>query len=397
VVTVLESKTMSIKGLRIARVSTVPFFVVTQLSAQLRALNESGAEVHVIASDDDLRDALHAMQGVEFMPINIAREISPLSDLVSLVRLIVLFRKKRYDIVHSTTPKAGLLTAIAARVAGVKVRLHTFTGQPWVTMSGLKKQILIFCDKIIANLNTHNFTDSESQRAFLVREGLVSAKKISVIGAGSLAGVDLRRFDSARFSNTQNVELRQALEIPEDAKILLFVGRVTPDKGIRELMLAFSKLCTDQHNVFMVMVGPYEADGREIVESHLAAGHNDRIKIVGMQVEPEKYMAIADILCLPSYREGFGTVVIEAAAMGLPTVGTEIYGLTDAVVQGETGLLVPVGDAGALGEAIGLLLSNPERLAVMSSDARSRARREFDSARCSALLIEKYEGFHYGQ
>jgi glycosyltransferase involved in cell wall biosynthesis len=384
---------MSIKGLRVARISTVPFFVVTQLSAQLQALGEAGAQVHVIASNDELVGALQAREDIRFIPVEIAREISPFKDLVSLIRLVVLFRKQRYDIVHSTTPKAGLLTAIAAKIAGVKVRLHTFTGQPWVTMSGAKKKLLKLCDMLIARLNSHTFTDSVSQRDFLVREGVVAASRISVIGSGSLAGVDIRRFDAARFSPSANDAMRQQLGIPADAKVLLFVGRVTPEKGVGELMQAFLKLQAHYPELYLVLVGPYEADGRAVVESHLTPACVERVKVLGLQAAPEQYMAIADLLCLPSYREGFGTVVIEAAAMGVPTVGTAIYGLTDAIVDGETGLLVPVQNADALAEAIRSLLAEPERLKEMAMHARERAIRDFDSARCSALLIEKYEGF----
>ncbi|AVD94327.1 glycosyltransferase family 1 protein [Pseudomonas sp. SWI36] len=384
---------MSIKGLRVARISTVPFFVVTQLSAQLRALNEAGAEVDVIASNDDMSGVLQSRKDLNFIPVEIAREISPLKDLRSLIKLIILFRKQGYDIVHSTTPKAGLLAAIAGRIAGVKIRLHTFTGQPWVTMNGFKKHLLKFCDALIARLNTHNFADSVSQREFLVQEGVIPQEKVSVIGFGSLAGVDMERFDCQRFAPEVIAQTRNELEIPQDAKVLLFVGRVTPEKGIGELMEAFTTLRALHADLFLVLVGPYEAEGREVVESHFAAG-TAYVKVLGLQEAPEKFMAAADLLCLPSYREGFGTVVIEAAAMGLPTVGTDIYGLNDAVVNGETGLLVPVRNPGALSDAIDALLSHPQRLISMSTKARERARRDFDSRHCSALLIQQYEGFY---
>ncbi|HDS0916916.1 TPA: glycosyltransferase family 4 protein [Pseudomonas putida] len=385
---------MSIKGLRVARISTVPFFVVTQLSAQLRALNDAGADVDVIASNDDMSEVLQSRKDLTFIPVEIAREISPLKDLRSLIQLVILFRKRGYDIVHSTTPKAGLLAAIAGRIAGTQIRLHTFTGQPWVTMSGFKKHLLKFCDWLIARLNTHNFTDSVSQREFLVQEGVISSNKVSVIGVGSLAGVDMDRFDAQRFSPEFIAQTRNELEIPQDAKVLLFVGRVTPEKGIGELMEAFITLRAVHADLFLVLVGPYEAEGREVVESHLAGDCAGYVKVLGLQEVPEKFMAASDLLCLPSYREGFGTVVIEAAAMGLPTVGTDIYGLNDAVVNGETGLLVPVRNPGALSDAIDALLSQPQRLISMSTKARERARRDFDSKYCSALLIQQYEGFY---
>jgi len=388
---------VTIQGVPIARVSTVPFFVVTQLSAQLQALHQAGADVHVIASDDGMGDALHGMDYVRFVPVSIPREISPFRDLLSLIHLTLVFRRGRYKIVHSTTPKAGLLTALAGLLAGVPVRLHTYTGQPWVTMKGLKKAILIGCDRLIGKLNTHAYTDSHSQRDFLINAGVVAPSKLSVIGSGSLAGVDVERFDVQRFNSCDKQALRAALGIPDTSKVVLFVGRVTRDKGIVELLKAHLQLLEAGEEVYLLMVGPDEADGLDIVRVLGGGGHSDHIKLVGFSAEPEKYMAISDLLCLPSYREGFGTVVIEAAAMGLPTVGTAIYGLTDAVVEGKTGLLVPVGDDRALAHALSSLLQDPDKLRAMSANARERARNEFDSKRLSALLIEQYEGFLNGR
>lgn len=375
----------------------MPFFVVTQLSAQLQALHHAGADVHVIASDDDMGNTLHGMDYVRFVPVSIPREISPLRDLLSLIHLTMVFRRGRYKIVHSTTPKAGLLTALAGLLAGVPVRIHSYTGQPWVTMKGLKKAILIGCDRLIGKLNTHCYTDSRSQRDFLVSAGVVTPSKLSVIGSGSLAGVDVERFDAQRFNSCEKQALRAALGIPDISKVVLFVGRVTRDKGIAELLKAHMQLLEAGEDVYLLMVGPDEADGLDIVRVLGGQGHSDSIKLLGFSAEPEKYMAISDLLCLPSYREGFGTVVIEAAAMGLPTVGTAIYGLTDAVVEGETGLLVPVGDDRALAQALSSLLQDPHKLRAMSANARQRARNEFDSKRLSALLIEQYEGFLNGR
>ncbi|MCY1409772.1 D-inositol 3-phosphate glycosyltransferase [compost metagenome] len=387
------SEELSIKNLRIARVSTVPLFVITQLNAQLSALKEAGAAVYVVASDDELGDRLRAVDGLKFLPVNIARDINLLQDLSSLVQLIRLFRKERFDVVHSTTPKAGLLCALAGWIARIDVRLHTFTGQPWVTMTGHKKKILQFCDRIIGWLNTHNYTDSLSQREFLIASGIVSSKKLSVIGSGSLAGVDTQRFNSDRYCAQSREALRRSLDIPLDAKVLLFVGRITPDKGISELVKAFERVAGEMEDVYLVVVGPFEANGKAVFDAVSDDRITSRFRFVGFTGEPEQYMSISDILCLPSYREGFGTVVIEAAAMGLPTVGTSIYGLTDAIVDGETGVLVPVRDAEKLADALCKLLADPELRQRMSVRGKARAISEFDSKHCSALLVKEYEAF----
>jgi glycosyltransferase involved in cell wall biosynthesis len=354
-------------------------------------LAASGAAVTVIASHDELSSQL--AESTNYIPVNIERKIDPIKDLLSLMSLIKVFRNKKFNVVHSTTPKAGLLCAIAGFLSGTEVRLHTFTGQPWVTMGGAKKLILKFCDKIIGVLNTHCYADSISQKNFLVSSGVIKAEKISVLGSGSLAGINLERFDSSRYGVEELADLRSGLGIPEGGKILLFVGRVTPDKGIRELLSAFGEIVRADKSVFLILVGPFEADAEEIVASASTDHLSRNLKIVGYSNEPEKYMALADLLCLPSYREGFGTVVIEAAAMGTPTVGTDIYGLSDAIVNGETGILVPVRDPVSLEQAIVSILSDARLLEVMGEAARVRAITEFSASTCSELLINEYKRF----
>jgi glycosyltransferase involved in cell wall biosynthesis len=367
--------------------------VVTQLRAQIEALSASGMAVTVIASRDEMSDELTVNKSFTYVPVNIEREIHPVKDFLSLVTLASTFKKNKFDIIHSTTPKAGLLCAIAGFFSGTKVRLHTFTGQPWTTMSGVKRSILKSCDKVIGLLNTHCYADSDSQKNFLVSSGIIKAEKISVIGAGSLAGIDLDRFDPSRYSSEKLSALRADLDIPESGKVLLFVGRITPDKGIKELVSALSGIVNKDSNIFLVLVGPFESVGEAVVGQVRDDKVRNNIKIVGYSDEPEKYMALADLLCLPSYREGFGTVVIEAAAMGTPTIGTDIYGLSDAIVDGETGVLVPVKDAAALEKAILSTLNNAPLMAAMGAAARNRALNDFGVNNCSDLLINEYKGF----
>lgn len=384
----------TVSDLHIARVSTVPFFVITQLSYQLSALVKAGAKVSVVASNDEHSGSLNKLDGVVFYPVNICRDINLIQDLKSLFYLIKLFRQQRFDIVHSTTPKAGLLCAIAGQIARVSVRLHTFTGQPWVTMSGIKRSILKLCDRIIGMLNTHCYTDSASQKEFLVSSGIISPSKISVIGAGSLAGVDTKRFLRDRFSEKDRLALRESLSIPQQAKVVLFVGRVTGDKGIQELLDAFSRVLSSLNDdVILLIIGPFETDGKLLFDNIGDDIVRSNIRIIGFSDTPESYMAIADVLCLPSYREGFGTVVIEAAAMGVPAIGTNIYGLSDAIVDGQSGILVPVKDSQALASALYKILENDVLRRNMSAHAYSRAVESFDSEHCSNLLIQEYEGF----
>jgi len=380
-----------LEGVRIARISTVPFFVATQLKTQIEALDKLGADITVACSGGPEFSQLKELKHVTCVEIDIRRSISPWRDLVALFHLYILLKKDRVVIAHSTTPKAGLLTAIAAFFAGVPVRLHTFTGQPWVDMTGLKRQLARFSDRVIGKLNTRCYADSLSQREFLISQRIVDAADIRVIGAGSLAGVDSRRFAASRVSSVHCASIKAQYDIPVDVPIILFLGRITADKGVRELLSAFELLKLSNSKAHLLFVGQFDADSG-------AAGviHRNEIErlpdthIVGYSDCPETFLAIADFLCLPSYREGFGTVVIEAAAMGVPTVGTNIYGLSDAVVHGETGLLVAPRNVEELSQAMRRMLESMALRKLMGDAARRRAHTLFDAEKVNRMVAEEY-------
>jgi len=378
-------------GTRIARVSSVPFFVVTQLKNQIKTLGKFGAKVTVVCSDGPDVAHLNELAGVSCVTIDIPRSISPLRDILALIRLFIFFKREQIIIAHSTTPKAGLLTAIAAGLAGVPIRLHTFTGPRWVNMVGLKRWIVRASDKLVVMLNTRCYTDSLSQWQFLIDERVVAGNRLGAMAACSIAGVDITRFSSGHFSRNDNEIMRQKLQIPVKSQVLLFLGRITVDKGVRELLSAFASIKHQDNVPHLILVGPFEKNSGavdNICESEIFKFPN--VHAVGYSSYPESYLAIADILCLPSYREGFGTVVIEAAAMSVPTIGTDIDGLSDAVVDGKTGLLVPVRDIEALRRAIEKLLKNKQLRVQMGKAAKLRAQEEFDSEVINKLVVEEY-------
>jgi glycosyltransferase involved in cell wall biosynthesis len=220
---------------------------------------------------------------------------------------------------------------------------------------------------------------------------LLQPGKISVLGDGSLAGVDILRFDRGRFDQITRFHLREKLGISPHTAILIFIGRITRDKGIRELLSAARKLHSQSVNFKLLLLGPMddEAGGMGSI-SRSEFEKLSFVRYLGYSTVPEEYMAIADVLCLPSYREGFGTVVIEAAAMGIPTVGTRITGLVDAVEDGVTGVLVPVRDAGALADALQRLIADPGFRMQLGNQARLRARSYFSSERVNASLLSEY-------
>lgn len=387
----LVSTKTKLSGIRIARIATVPVAFDTHLKHQIAMLVKLGASLTLVCRDGAGVKLLRGMSGVNCEVVDIRREISPYRDAVALIKLFFFFRWNSIQIVHSTTPKAGLLTAIAAFLAGVPIRLHTFTGQPWVTMKGLKSWLARFSDVLVGKLNTHCYADSESQRQFLIDHQIMSNECLSVIGSGSLAGVDIRRFDSKRFSLEDCMSMRRSLEIPEDAPILLFVGRITEDKGVKELLGAFAELKAKSSKAHLIFVGPLDAEsgvGGAISQHNFEQACD--VHMVGHSECPEAYMAIADVLCLPSYREGFGTVVIEAAAMGVPTIGTDIYGLVDSIMHEETGLLVPPKNTDALVSAITLLLNDSTLRIRMSEAAKRRAYVLYDEEKVNQQVANKY-------
>jgi glycosyltransferase involved in cell wall biosynthesis len=380
----------NLRGARIARVSTVPYFVVSQLGGQIEYLSKTGALVVVVTSAGPELQRLSS-EDISVENIEIPRSISPLKDAIALFQLFLCFRRNHFDIVHSTTPKAGLLCAVAGVLARVPVRLHTFTGQPWVSLTGPHRLLARWADWVIGRLATNCYTDSESQREFLIAEGVVPAAKIGVLGRGSLAGVNLQRFNSARWAESEKMALRRELGLSESGYVILFVGRVTRDKGVGELISAFDAVIQKGFDADLLLVGPLDSERGGMVElTDAVMGGLQRVHRVGYSDCPERYMAIADFLCLPSYREGFGTVVIEAAAMGLPTLGTRIYGLSDAVEDGVTGMLVPPRDSEALANAMLALLEEPDHLASMGQVARARCIEHFDADKVNALVAEEY-------
>jgi glycosyltransferase involved in cell wall biosynthesis len=380
-----------LQNILVARVSTVHFYVLTQLAEQIQAIKNAGASISVVASGEEMNLRLDLPEDYEFISIYIPREISLFKDTIALYKLWQLFRTHHFDIVHSTTPKAGLLCAIAARLAFIPIRLHTFTGQTWATLGGMKRKIVKFCDKIIGIFNTRCYADSPSQKDYLIKENVIKKEKLLVLGNGSLAGVNLQRFSSARFSKQEKANIKLSLGIEKDPLILLFVGRINKDKGVFELIEAFEQLIKLNFNLILLVVGPFEQNMEPKFQEIVKSKCLNKVIFTGFSAEPERYMAIADILCIPSYREGFGTVVIEAAAMGLPAVGTKIYGLTDAIVDGETGILVEPRSSLELAKALEKLVINEDIRIQMGKNALNRVIRDFDSINCNELLIQEYK------
>jgi glycosyltransferase involved in cell wall biosynthesis len=379
--------------MNICRVSTVPFIFIHHINSQIKATRDAGNTISLVSSStsgfDDGGVKLLEELADSFHPIEIHRRISPMADIRAIYQLYRYFKLMKFDIVHSITSKAGLLSAIAAKAAGIPVRMHTFVGQPWTELSGPIRWISIFCDWLIARLNTQCYADSLSQAELLVQHHVVRSGQLKVLGSGSVAGVNLKKFDAEAFDKN---DVRKSLNIKESTVVLIYVGRVTKDKGIDELVSAFSNLKKQGYSdLLLLLVGPLELNANGLDENTLEnIKSNIDIKSVGYVDNPEKYLVASDLFCIPSYREGFGTVVIEAAAMGIPSVATRVVGLVDAVIDGETGILVPSKDVDALVTGIKQFLDNPELMKAMGYTARTRAKRQYSSEYVNQLMVDEY-------
>jgi glycosyltransferase involved in cell wall biosynthesis len=349
-----------------------------------------GYNISAVASKEGHWQRLNDLDSLRCIRIDIARAPSPFKDLVSVYKLFKLFLGNNFDVVHSTTPKAGLVCALASILARTPVRMHTFTGQTWATKVGLSRYFLSLIDRLIVRLNTQCYADSESQRDFLVEHGVGSKASIKVLGSGSLAGVDLARFDQSLWDDEQR-SILQELGFTKDDWVITFIGRVSGDKGIYELIEAFLELKKEQKfsHVKLVVIGPCEES--EVSNKLLEWQKIKGFKYIGETYYPEKYLSVSKLLCLPSYREGFGTVVIEAAAIKVPTLGTKIIGLKDAIVDGVTGLIVEPKDSVALKEAMSRLVLDDLLVQQMSEAAYLRCRNSFDSSVMSQLVAHEYE------
>lgn len=369
---------------RICFVVSSPLTARAFLSGHFAALSRHYAID--LVTDADGQDGLDRIAPhARVVPVHILRRITPMADLAAMCRLYCLFRLERYAAVSSITPKAGLLALLAAAASRIPLRIHIFTGQVWVTRTGWKRCLLKAVDKLMARLATHVLADSPSQRDFLITEGVAPAGKVRVLGEGSICGVDGVRF---RPDAGRRAAIRLAHGIPDEAVVFLFLGRLNRDKGVMDLAEAFARL--DHPAAYLLIVGPDEEGMHAAMLAGLGAAH-DRCRFVGLTDRPEDYMAAGDVFCLPSYREGFGMVIIEAAAAGMPAISSRIYGVTDAVEDGVTGLLHVPGDVQGITQHMALMVGDAARRTAMGQAARERALQLFSSAAVTTAWMNFYD------
>ena len=376
---------------RVVHVLTVPESLVF-LRGQVAFMRERGWDMTVVTSPGAALDAFGARHGVPVHGIEMPRRMSPVEDARSLARLTALLRRLRPDLVHSHTPKGGLLGTIAATMAGVRARIYHMRGLPLMTAAGAQRKILTATERTSCTLATRVLAVSHSLRDYAVEAKLCPASKIQVLGSGSGNGVDCEgRFAPERVPADAGARFREGLGIASAAPVIGFLGRLVRDKGILELAEAWERIRTDLRDAHLVLGGVFEERDAIPRETRERLERDPRVHVMGFVDDTPKFYAGIDVLALPTYREGFPNVPLEAASMRVPVVATRVTGCVDAVVDGTTGTLVPARDGGSLAEALATYLREPQLRQQHGLAARERVLREFRSERLWAALAEVYE------
>ena len=340
-------------------------------------------EIYMMANDDpDFEKSLP--ENIHFIPISMERGIS-MGGIKAMLKMKKIFKREKFDLVQYSTPNAALYASMAAKAAKIPVRLYCQWGMAYVGMHGLKRKIFKFVEKQVCKMSTWIEPDSNSNLSFAVKESLYKADKACVIGNGSACGVNLEKFDISKKEGYRQ-KIREQHNLPQDAFVYGFVGRVTRDKGINELFTAFKRIYEENKNAYLLMVGRIENEGLLNPELFSWSKECENVVYVGGSNIVEQYLSAMDCFVLPSYREGFGMGTIEAEAMGVPVIVTEIPGPIDAMLPNVTGKMVPMADAGALYSAMKEIMI--EDLISFGEKGYSFAVENFEQKKLCQLIFE---------
>lgn len=377
-----------LQRIKIIRTSTIALSLDYLLKGQLEFLNKAYEIVAVSGQDQHLENVAQR-EGVRTVNLPMQRAISPVKDLVSLWKLYWLFKREKPGVVHSITPKAGLLSMLAAKMAGVPVRMHTFTGLIFPSKTGLVQTVLIGMDRLLCWAATTIIPEGQGVKNDLVSYQ-ITTKPLRVLANGNVNGIDTSYFDQTLFSDSANQTLHEQLNISPDDFVFIFVGRLVSDKGLNELIAAFKALTLPQ--VKLLLVGPYEPELDPLqAETLHEIDHNANIITVGFQPDVRPYFAIGDALVLPSYREGFPNVVLQAGAMGLPSIVTNINGCNEIIKNHQNGLVIPVKDPSALEKAMRQVVEDEVLYQSLRQEARRKIVNNYEQQVVWQAILAEYK------
>lgn len=363
---------------KLIRITTIPESLRGLLKGQLRFMSDHYSVIGVTSPSAAAQEVI-ANEGIPMGFVPMTRTISPVADLKSLWLMYKLFKKEKPYIVHSHTPKAGTVGMIAAKLAGVPVRLHTVAGLPLLEVSGFKRKILDVVEKITYSCATKVYPNSFGLMDIILKNNYTNPNKLKVIGNGSSNGINLDFFNPQMYDSNFKSEFLKSIRVQNEDFVFIFVGRIVKDKGINELVVAFKNVNLKYKNTKLVLVGRYENELNPIAnETALEIKNNLAIIELGFQSEVRPYFFCADALVFPSYREGFPNVVLQAGAMGLPSIVTNINGCNEIIEDQINGLIIPVKDTVALETAMKRLMEDTSGYRKMQEQARP-------------LIVSRYE------
>lgn len=376
---------------KLIRITTVPASLEKLLENQLRFMKQY-FDVIGISSDKPQLERVGKLQEVSVYHVEMTRQITPWQDLKSIWQLYKYFKKEKPLIVHAHTPKAGTVGMLAAQLAGVPHRLHTIAGLPLLETKGFKRLVLNFVEKLTYSCATHIYPNSLGLEEIIIHEKFCKKDKLKVIGNGSSNGIDTAYFNPDLFSAENNLKLRITLDIAPDDFVFLFVGRLVGDKGINELIVAFQKISAENAQVKLVLVGAFESDLDPLNLTTLKEIEtNNNISFVGLQKDVRPYFSISDCLVFPSYREGFPNVVMQAGAMGLPSIVSDINGCNEIIIEGENGVIIRVKDSGSLYKAMKKMIEDSDLRTHLQQNTRSMIVSRYEQHMVWESILAEYK------
>lgn len=379
---------------KLIRITTVPISLKLLLTDQMRFMKENGFEVIMISSEGKEISEIIENEKSSHIALKMTRKISPFRDLISLVQLIILFLKIKPDIVHSHTPKAGLLSMLAAKICFVKCRIHTVAGLPMMTASGFRKRVLMFTEKLTYWASNYVLPNSNSLKKYIIDEKLCKESKVKIIGYGSSNGIDLNRYTKANLDIKKLENIKTSIKFDQNSDYLLFVGRLVFDKGIIELIKAFDLIRLNNKNVKLILIGPFENERKEEnlpLEIIIKIKNDDSIIHIPWTNDIEYYMGISKLLIHPSHREGFPNVILQAGAMECPVICSAIPGNIDIIENNKTGTLFTKGNTEELMLKINLILSDYNNVKAITYNLREKIELFFNRKFIHLELLNFYK------
>jgi len=375
---------------KLFRIVTTPLSFETVLKGQLQYMQQH-LDVTAIYSDCEKSDKIEKTEGIKTYSVELTQQFSLLKDLKTIWKLYLFFRKEKPDIVHTHSPKAGLIGMLAARLANVPLRLHTVAGMPLMVTKGLKRKLLNFTEKLTCRYAHQVYPNSRGLQEFILKNKFCPESKLKIIGKGSSNGINSAFFSPKLYTHNQKVELKNETGIPINGFVFCFVGRMVKDKGINELVQAFVEVNKTFRYAKLLLVGPFEPELDLLApETEKAILEHPDIFSVGFQTDVRPYLAFSDVFVFPSYREGFPNVVMQAGAMELPCIVTDINGCNEIIEDGVNGLIIPPKNKEQLQEKMRLLLENSELRNHLKQNARSMITSRYEQKAVWEALLEEY-------